>query len=492
MSQRRDKGTNHLVADEIEATYALDAELPEITFDGVVVTDPWGTILFSNTSWASMHGLSPAQMLGQHLSICHNSAQIDGELNPFLEAARISGSHEGEINHYHQNGADFTVWQSASVLYSDRGEELGLLFIAQPLPDEEQTVFSPVLTENEHKNSLFDALPDGTLILEITFSADLRNEAFIHQANRAFSTISGFETHQLEGHQFREIFPNVEPALLHTFAQVAEEGSPVRIEFFFQDLNMHTEVTTFRVEPTRVACIFEDITDRQSTAPSNASEMGELRLVAARLSRDIERERHSLSGVLDARIKRHLSVLGMKLGMVQTLIDSGDRAQLESLVENAISQIGEMGQTIHAVLSRLSPYKLEEEGLFSALTWYAERYTKSTSLLVLVEGHPPSPRLDTTVELELFRIVEECLANIAQHAGASRAYVLVEEVPDAVVITVHDDGHGFDATALPPPHVDHGVGLVVVRERARRVGATMEIDTTVGQGTRVIITASRR
>jgi PAS domain S-box-containing protein len=487
------QGPSHIqslpLLDESEVTYALDGELPDLSFDGVVLTDAWGTIQFVNSSWADLHGYTPDQLIGQHLGVCHSPEQIAEELNDFLATTRLVGSQEGELGHRHRDGSIFPLWQSASVLPSQSGGQNMLLFIARSMPEAEATLFSPLMAESSEPRSFFDAIPDGVLVLELSGSSG--ESARITDVNPAFVTISGLEKSALVGRRMVEVFPDTEPAWLEACGQVARDGAPVRIESFFHSLNMLAEVTAFRPERGQVACIFEDITEGQA-APRGDGDAEELRTLAARLLRDLESERRSLAIVLDGRIKQHLSTLAMKLDHAQRLLDARQDAQIFPILNDALAQLGEMGQTVHAVLSRIHPRILDDEGLFAALSWYTERYSRSTSLLVLLEGAPPSPRLPQPAELAIYRVVEECLSNVAQHAGATRAHVIVDPVPGALIVTIRDDGHGFDAAQLPPPHLDHGMGLIIARERAAAVGASLEVTSSPGRGTSVVVTLPQR
>jgi signal transduction histidine kinase len=94
-------------------------------------------------------------------------------------------------------------------------------------------------------------------------------------------------------------------------------------------------------------------------------------------------------------------------------------------------------------------------------------------------------RLASDVETALYRIAQEALTNVAKHARAQRVEVLLERRPDCVLLIVEDDGVGFDATKLAGGR--HGFGLVGMQERAALVGARLEIETTPGQGTTILV-----
>lgn len=84
-------------------------------------------------------------------------------------------------------------------------------------------------------------------------------------------------------------------------------------------------------------------------------------------------------------------------------------------------------------------------------------------------------------ELGIFRILQECLTNIAKHAGAKRVLVEVSFGPDVILLEIVDDGAGFDPSKTPRNHY----GLINMRERARKANGEVTIDSAPGQGTRV-------
>lgn len=95
-----------------------------------------------------------------------------------------------------------------------------------------------------------------------------------------------------------------------------------------------------------------------------------------------------------------------------------------------------------------------------------------------VTGARPLP---ADLQVALYRIAQEALQNIAKHAKASRAWVLLQLSPGAVALEIRDDGRGFDATRVPADHF----GLQIMRERMAAVGGGVTLESQPGQGTRL-------
>ena len=92
--------------------------------------------------------------------------------------------------------------------------------------------------------------------------------------------------------------------------------------------------------------------------------------------------------------------------------------------------------------------------------------------------------LQPEVERRCLWTAQEALANVAKHAGASRAGLTLSYMRDMVVLDIRDDGGGFDPSALRT-NGDHGFGLASMRQRMSQVAGSLEIETEVGSGTAI-------
>jgi signal transduction histidine kinase len=94
-------------------------------------------------------------------------------------------------------------------------------------------------------------------------------------------------------------------------------------------------------------------------------------------------------------------------------------------------------------------------------------------------------RLDSDAETALYRIAQEALTNVAKHARAQNVEILLERRVDHVLLIIEDDGVGFDPAAAGTPA--QGFGLLGMQERAGLVGAMLEIESSPGEGTTVLV-----
>ncbi len=139
------------------------------------------------------------------------------------------------------------------------------------------------------------------------------------------------------------------------------------------------------------------------------------------------------------------------------------------------------------VVAALTPSDLSESGLVAALERLLERFAEETGLRaeLHLDGEPIG--LPTTVEVALLRTAQGALANVRQHARASRADVSLSVLADSVRLDIVDDGIGFDPSAAvrSPSPAHGGYGLPSTRARLSELGGGLEIESAPGQGTAI-------
>jgi signal transduction histidine kinase len=139
----------------------------------------------------------------------------------------------------------------------------------------------------------------------------------------------------------------------------------------------------------------------------------------------------------------------------------------------------------------LRPAILDDYGLLSAIYWYTDKISERTGLAMVIEENNFTIRLDPKIELALFRISQEALTNITRHADATQAIVGFVQEEDKILMTITDDGVGFDPVRSEEVSTQQGWGLINMQERISRLGGSLEINAKPKQGTQLIITAPR-
>ncbi|MEW5718122.1 MAG: sensor histidine kinase [Chloroflexota bacterium] len=146
---------------------------------------------------------------------------------------------------------------------------------------------------------------------------------------------------------------------------------------------------------------------------------------------------------------------------------------------------------LRGVIAELQPPLLDELGLVPSLRQYTENLARQTGLVVQLSGWDAlTERLPATMEVAIFRIVQEALDNVREHARASRVQVNLERAADQIVATISDNGQGFDNSRGAA--AGRRLGLIAMRDRAELLNGNLQIFTEPGKGVRVVLTVPLR
>jgi len=215
-----------------------------------------------------------------------------------------------------------------------------------------------------------------------------------------------------------------------------------------------------------------------------ARRAGQLRELAAELSRVEQREKKRLSSVLHDHVQQMLVAAKLKAAMV--------RRQAPAVAE-MISEIEDVLQDVidrcRSLAVELSPPVLHQEGLPAALEWLAEQMRENHGLRVALDVDSEAGPADESTAILLYNAVRELLLNTLKHAGVAQARVSLKRWGERLFIEVSDKGAGFDPARARSGRVEAGLGLFSIRERLEAAGGTMSIESTPGAGTRVRLVA---
>ena len=132
---------------------------------------------------------------------------------------------------------------------------------------------------------------------------------------------------------------------------------------------------------------------------------------------------------------------------------------------------------------------LEDIGLSAALHWLVENFTQRNDVEISLGIDRIDHLFSQEAQTNLYRIFQEALTNIYKHADAKHAHLSLEEKNDCALVRVEDDGKGFDvAEVVRRGSLEKGMGLAVMQERAHTLRGFLEINSRVGEGTKILLT----
>jgi len=287
--------------------------------------------------------------------------------------------------------------------------------------------------------------------------------------------------------QYRVIRPDGEVRWLEDMTAIARdlEGQLVRFDGVASDI---TE------RKAREAGLAERTAELARTTQSLLEQIAERKAANERiqaLSRHLvevqESERKELSRELHDRVGQNLTALGINLEILKTRRSDDDRAELRARLEDSISLVGSIADAIENVMSELRPPMLDSHGLLPALRWYANEFSQRTGIDAVVSGKEPKQRLAQEIEITLFRIAQEALNNVAKHARATRVELELRHSGGECILSVSDNGIGFDPALSSEAMSRLGRGMVTMRERAQAVGGQLEVKAAPRGGTQILV-----
>ncbi len=202
----------------------------------------------------------------------------------------------------------------------------------------------------------------------------------------------------------------------------------------------------------------------------------ELKKLSARLVEAQEEERRSISRELHDEVGQSLNALIVGLSNLAAVIAPANE-EASRLLDTAKHLADESVKALRSMALLLRPSMLDDFGLVPALHWQAREVSRHTGIRVDVEAEDVSDELPDEHKTCVYRVVQEALQNSSRHAEAHSVRVSVVQVPERLVLTIRDDGIGFDASRV------RGLGLLGMEERVNHLGGVFEVLSWPGRGT---------
>jgi PAS domain S-box-containing protein len=220
----------------------------------------------------------------------------------------------------------------------------------------------------------------------------------------------------------------------------------------------------------------QDITDRRRTE-------AERRRLLGRVYETQEGQDRRLAADLHDGDVQSLAAIGFKLEQARLRLGASGSPEVDELLWQVTKDLSAEVTSLRRTIGRLRPLVLVEDGLEAALREEAKSACNRAALATCEVTSELEGRLDPVVETALFRVAQQALANVVDHAEATHVLVAIECTARGVVLRVSDDGCGFD-----PDHVQvladiAHFGLIAMRERVEALGGRFRVTTGPGRGT---------
>jgi signal transduction histidine kinase len=205
--------------------------------------------------------------------------------------------------------------------------------------------------------------------------------------------------------------------------------------------------------------------------------------LSGRLINFQEHERRYIARELHDEIGQCLSAIRVQFAKLQRRVEKPEALALidsaADLTERTLGRVRSLSLLLH-------PPQLETLGLVAALRWHLGEQQRLHELKIRFESTGVEEPVNPDLAIAVYRIVQEALSNALHHGQAQRVTVALRQAEGHLVVSVNDDGVGFNPESLGQHNaVRPTLGLLSMMERARLLGGTLTIDSAPGRGTRI-------
>jgi PAS domain S-box-containing protein len=432
-----------------------------------------GDVLMMNRAGESLFGVIESEILGSNFfQTFLPEAERDTAVTQFNALASKKGN---TTEHFllrvtSASGALSTVSCSTKLLTSEDGNCMGTLTSAEDVT--EVLKFQQELRDSEERYRGYVENAPVALFITDGFGKCV-------EANPAACQLLGSVQTDLRGMTIDDLVFADARAAAQSFLAQATQGLNPQGEVSVSSrggLEVIASVKAVRLSDSRVLWFCTDITDvrrAEVDAVARAVELDEalqrLHSLTAHMHDSIERERlaiatdiHDHVGALLTGAKLLLDHLGSEVSEMSV--------QHRDMLSQACSVVGQALVSSRGVYAQLRPPMLDDLGLVNTMRWYLADWSKKSGIAEQHYFSNPSTEPGELVRMDVFRIFQELLTNVARHSGASAVKVRLHVGNGGLVLRVRDNGCGFDAKG------GVGFGLQGIRGRLNRYSGILSID----------------
>lgn len=311
------------------------------------------------------------------------------------------------------------------------------------------------------------------------------SDKLIVYANQCFAKMVRCPLTQVIGSSFRRFLSAEDrPPLRSLLKQVGQSGSKIQVRLHASDgSQMPVQIS---IRPTArdsfngatIGMVVTDLTEARRTEEL-------LRALTHRVVQVQETERKSLALELHDHLTQLHCAIALRSKVLADKLSARD-GPLKRAAAQLHEMAGKAAEEVERISRNLRPSVLDQLGLFAVLRGTSSEFSKRTGVPVKLACMEWTARLPADTELALYRILQEALKNVHKHARARHVTVQLAKQDSLVLLTIKDDGIGFDPELHSARRKKKGdLGLLGMRERASSVGGALTIKSVRRAGTEI-------
>lgn len=472
--------------------------------DAVIVTNTQGQVELLNPVAEELTGWRDETARGRpleevfHIINEHTRALVE---SPVAKVVR-KGMVVGLANHtllIGRHGVERPIADSGSPIRNEEGEITGVVLVFRD-QSEERAYQNKILESESFYRQTLESIPG------MVFTT--RPDGYCDYQSQQWVEYTGVPMDQHLGNGWnRLLHPDDQSRALSAWNKAVEDNAPYELEYrirrhdgtyeWFRVIGrkIHDKEgrivrwfgTALNIEALKQAehallrineTLEEKVSERTQLAEARAKQ---LQVLAVELIETEEKERRRIAQLLHDDLQQMLAAARYQL---QAFCSGSATEPVLAIVTKILEEsIAKSRRLSH----ELSPPVLHHGSLYSALEWLAGQMREQFGLEVLLDEDIPIRIENGPLKVLIFRAVQEILFNTIKHAGVNEARVALSHGANCLTVTVSDRGKGFDK-AGDCIQAGKGFGLLSIRERARRMGGDLEIESIPGDGSRISLT----
>jgi PAS domain S-box-containing protein len=316
----------------------------------------------------------------------------------------------------------------------------------------------------------------------------VRPDGSLEFINRRWLDYAGITRDEALTQPTGTMHPDDTPAAIEKWTFARERGEPYESEMRLRAANGQYRWFLVRTVPIRDAVgnivqwygTSTDIEDRKRAEDAARDFGARLQLLSRRLIEVQEDERRHLARELHDEFAQVIATIKLHLHALKATCEPAARHRLDQ----SIAMLQTAGEQVRTLALELRPAMLETMGLDTTLRWLAHQNQSRTGIETKVLGYVDG--VTGKVAIACFRVAQQALTNVAQHAGALHVWIELRQDEEHFEMVILDDGIGFDVvqTLMLSDSGAH-LGLLGMRERIEILGGRLRIDSEPGLGTRI-------
>ena len=450
--------------------------------DGMRITDSDGKIIAANPAFCKLFDKPEEEIINQPLHLLYHP-NIQGE---------IIKEYQEDVNHNKLktqlerkavlwNGRKVWFEFSNSVIRSLSNDNL-VLSVVRDISERKENELELVKSERQYR-SLFNNTSDAMFVCYLNYGKTLGS--FVEVNEKACQILGRSMNELLQQDPLHVIFENREDEILKFIDRLNADKSIIFNAFLTGKsadripAEINSKLFDYNERPA-ILFISRDIAERRIFEEKLKQRTNQLRNLASKLQSIREEERKMISREIHDELGQMLTVLKIQISLLSNKITNNDIIKskfksVEKLIDNSI-------ESVQKISSKLRPGLLDELGLIPAIEWQTQDFMEKTGIDCACTLPKEEINLDQDKSTALFRIFQESIFNTARHANASKIFINLSAVNNDLVLEIIDNGKGITQNQINDPK---SLGLLGMKERAFILGGSVEIKSSMNNGTLV-------